>query len=194
MATFTPAAIIGDYGVGIATPGDTIDPSLLPAAAAAAFSALTGAPGDNPALASALAGKETAGAAAAAQAACATAAQGALATSALQPSAAAALYAPLYIVTRIVPTTGQTRTWNTLGKDELITLKHTGTIAAQTFVWPTDANSRIGQVLRIQSKAAVTTLTHTLNGNTLDLTVTTIPAAGNLAWMKSAANEWTRIQ
>ena len=93
------------------------------------------------------------------------------------------------------PTTGQTQTFNTAKKGELIACNHTATIAAQTFVFPTDANSAIGQELRIFSRSIITTVTLTLNANTiLGLALTTLPANGNVAWRKVGASTWARIQ
>ena len=93
------------------------------------------------------------------------------------------------------PTTGQTQTFNILKKGELIACNHVATIAAQTFVFPTDANSAIGQELRIFSRSIITTVTLTLNANTIvGLALTTLPANGNAAWRKVAASTWVRIQ
>lgn len=93
------------------------------------------------------------------------------------------------------PTTGQTQTFNTARKSEIIACNHTATIAAQTFAFPTDANSAIAQELRIFSRNIITTVTLTLNSNTiLGLALTTLPLNGNVAWRKVGASTWVRIQ
>ena len=93
------------------------------------------------------------------------------------------------------PTTGQTQTFNTARRSELIACNHAATIAAQTFVFPTDANSAIDQELRIFSRNIITVVTLTLNSNTiLGLALTTLPLNGNVAWRKVSASTWVRIQ
>lgn len=110
-------------------------------------------------------------------------------------ASAIALKTDLGIVQNVAPATGATQTFNTTKKDEIIALTHAATIAAQTIVFPLDANSRIGQELRMFARSIVTVLTLTLNSNTIyGTTLTTIPAFGNAAWRKVAANLWVRIQ
>ena len=242
MATYAPAIVYNGYGVGEIPVGDTIDPTYLPPQGAAAFGSLTGVPGDNTALASALAGKAASVHThaqsdvtnlitdlAAKAASVHTHAQSdvtgltaALAGKAASvhthiPSevglanvdnvsdankpvstaqaAAIALKTDLAIVQNVAPATGATQTFNITKKNELIALTHAATIAAQTIVFPVDANSQIGQELRLFSRSIVTAITLTLNSNTIYGTaLTTIPAFGNAAWRKVAANLWVRIQ
>lgn len=97
--------------------------------------------------------------------------------------------------TLVVPTTGQTQTFNTTKVSQLIACNHVATIAAQTFVFPTDANSAIGQELRIFARSIITAVTLTLNSNTiLGLALTTLPLNGNVCWKKVTASTWARIQ
>ena len=103
--------------------------------------------------------------------------------------------AAAYTASLVVPTTGQTQTFTTTKADQIIACNHVATIAAQTFVFPTDANSRIGQELRIFSRSIITTVTLTLNSNTIIGTaLTTLPANGNVAWIKVGASTWARTQ
>ena len=122
----------------------------------------------------------------------ATSAQGALAATALQPGVVTSAFDAVQFPT---PTTGQTQTFNTTKKNELIACNHVATIAAQTFVFPTDSNSQVGQELRIFSRSIITAVTLTLNSNTLiGLALTTLALNGNVAWRKVAASTWVRIQ
>ena len=92
------------------------------------------------------------------------------------------------------PTTGQTQTFNTLSKNETIACLHSGTIAAQTFVLPSDANSAIGQELVIFSRAAITAVTLTANGNTIyGASFTSIAASGIYRIRKVASSIWVRV-
>ena len=101
----------------------------------------------------------------------------------------------LSVVQFPTPTTGQTQTFNALSKDELIACNHSATIAAQTFVFPSNANSQIGQEIRIFSRSIITTVTLTTTGLTmLGTALTTFAANGNVAWRKVAASTWVRIQ
>ena len=100
----------------------------------------------------------------------------------------------LAIVQAPTPTTGQTQTFNTLSKNETIACLHSGTIAAQTFVLPSDANSAIGQELVIFSRAAITTVTLTANGNTIyGASFTSIAASGIYRIRKVASSIWVRV-
>lgn len=92
------------------------------------------------------------------------------------------------------PTTGQTQTFNTSSNNELIACLHSSTIAAQTFVIPTNANSTIGQELSIFSRAAITTVTMTANGNTIyGPAFSTVAAGGNYRIRKVSASTWVRL-
>lgn len=59
----------------------------------------------------------------------------------------------------IVATTGQTQTFADNPLNSVMYLKPAGTIAAQTVNVPSDANSRVGQELKLVSSQAVTALT-----------------------------------
>ena len=77
----------------------------------------------------------------------------------------------------------------------MIACLHSGTIAAQTFVVPTDGNSAISQELSIYSRAALTTVTLNANSNTIyGAAFTTIAAHGNYRIRKVAASTWVRLQ
>lgn len=110
-------------------------------------------------------------------------------------TAADARVAAASIVSLVVPATGATQTFTTAKANQLIACNHVATIAAQTFVFPTDANSAIGQELSIFSRNIITIVTLTLNSNTiLGLALTTLPLNGNVAWRKVGTSTWARIQ
>lgn len=113
----------------------------------------------------------------------------------VENAAASTLYQTLELAQFPTPLTGQTLTYNTTKKSEVIACNHTVTIAAQTFVFPTDAQSIIGQELRLFARSIITTVTLTLNSNTiLGLALTTLPVNGTVLWKKVATSTWVRLQ
>ena len=99
------------------------------------------------------------------------------------------------VTTTSVPLTGQTTTFNIGKNNQSHSLLHLATIAAHTVVIPSEVNSTIGQELKLFSKSIVTTLTTTLNGNTIHgLALTTMTAGANVGWRKVAASTWVRMQ
>ena len=96
-------------------------------------------------------------------------------------------------VTAITPLTGDSGTFNANGTDEMIYLTPAGTIANYTIVFPSDANSFLGQVLTILSTQIVSTLTVTSAGLTLNGTAaTSLQANVPVRWRKVAASTWSR--
>jgi hypothetical protein len=97
-------------------------------------------------------------------------------------------------ITPAAPLTGATINMNALSITETIYITPAGTIAALTVVFPTDANSALGQIERLISSQTVTALTLTANGNTiLGTAVTAMVANQTYAWQKVAAATWNRI-
>ena len=81
------------------------------------------------------------------------------------------------------------------GIDETVFLNHATTAATATFVFPSNANSVTGQILRLFARSAVTALTVTSTGLTLHGTaLTALTADQSVAWQKVAANTWIRLQ
>jgi len=90
---------------------------------------------------------------------------------------------------------GATITARPDGLDETVFLDHGTTAATATFVFPTNANSVTGQMLRLFSKSAVTALTVTSTGLTLNgAALTALTANQSVVWQKVAANTWIRLQ
>ena len=92
------------------------------------------------------------------------------------------------------PTTGSTITATILGTNETAYLTPSGTLAELTFALPANANSQVGQILRVFSTQIVTTLTVSSSGLTLHGTAITALAANTAyAWQKVDASTWIRI-
>lgn len=97
-------------------------------------------------------------------------------------------------VSPYTPVTTDSISASTSKKNETIYLTPAGTIAAATFVFPTNANSSLGQTIRLISHQIVTALTVTANGNTLlGTAVTALAVDTPVAWQKIAASTWIRI-
>ena len=92
------------------------------------------------------------------------------------------------------PTTGTTLTANPDRQNDVQYIAPAGTIAALTYVFPSDANSRIGQVIQLYSTQTVTALTITSTSLTLVGTALSAMTAHTLySWKKVAAATWMRI-
>jgi hypothetical protein len=80
------------------------------------------------------------------------------------------------------------------GLDETVFLDHGSTAGTATFIFPTNANSVTGQILRLFARSAVTALTVTSAGLTLrGAALTALTASQSVAWQKVAANTWIRL-
>ena len=80
------------------------------------------------------------------------------------------------------------------GLDETVFLDHGSTAASATFVFPSNANSVTGQILRLFSRSAVTSLTVSSSGLTLrGAALTALTASQSVAWQKVAASTWIRL-
>lgn len=104
-----------------------------------------------------------------------------------------ALGAAVSVVSPYTPVTTDTITALATKRDETASLVPAGTIAAATFVFPTNANSRIGQNLTLTSTQIVTALTVSSSGLTLLGTAVTALAVNTpVSWRKVAASTWLR--
>jgi hypothetical protein len=93
------------------------------------------------------------------------------------------------------PTTGQTVVMTDDDYDAILNLTPAGTLAALTITIPSNAKSRIGQVIHISSSQILTSLTISSAGQTLRGAPTTFAAVASAycSFMKVAANTWVRI-
>ena len=109
--------------------------------------------------------------------------------------AGAAISGTTDIVTAITPATGDTVTANATKNRETIYLTPAGTLAALTLVFPSAANSRIGQTLTVFSTQIVTALTVPAAGLTIaGAAVTALAANTPVTFRKVAAATWIRLQ
>ena len=91
------------------------------------------------------------------------------------------------------PLTGTSISANTNGQNEVQYIAPAGTIAALTYVFPADANSRVGQSITLFSTHIVTALTITSTSLTLIGTALTAMAVNTpYTWKKVAAATWIR--
>lgn len=105
------------------------------------------------------------------------------------------LVVPEQVVSNYVSLTADTVTGLRKGADETVYITPAGTIAALTFVFPEDINSRIGQTLCLVSTQIVTTLTVSSSGLTLKGTAVTALAVNTaIIYRKVAALTWLRLQ
>ena len=96
------------------------------------------------------------------------------------------------VVTQSVPISGATVTAATDSKDATYWLKPAGTLATLTFAFPSDANSRPGQIIRIGSTKVITLLT--LNGAASILNGVTAMAINDLfSFQKVDTDTWALI-
>lgn len=106
----------------------------------------------------------------------------------------AALLPKTNIVSASSPVTTATVTAGTGKINETFYLTPAGTIAALTFVFPSNANSSIGQKLILVSHQIVTALTVSSSGLTLQGTAVTALAVDTpIIWQKVAASTWMRL-
>jgi hypothetical protein len=95
------------------------------------------------------------------------------------------------VVQNAAPTTGATVVINDNASDTLLVLDPAGTLATLTVTLPSEANSRIKQVVRIASTRIITAIT--INGATTIIGAPVGLALGdNLAFQKIKANTWSR--
>ena len=94
------------------------------------------------------------------------------------------------------PAAGGTLSAGSSGIDETVVLNNTTTYATFTFTFPSTSNSVVGQILRFFTRNIVTTLTVSLNGNTvLGAALPAGTTAGqSFAWQKIDGTNWIRLQ
>ena len=92
------------------------------------------------------------------------------------------------------PANAGTVAFNSNGQDETIFLDLSGSITGLTVIFPTDANSVVGQILRIFSKENVNaTVTFTNGTREPVLSPASLAADTVYAWQKVKADYWIRI-
>ncbi len=110
----------------------------------------------------------------------------------LTASQIAALMYTQYDFQTASPTTGQTVQMNDNNLDGTLYLTPAAGLAALTITFPSDANSRIGQIRRFATNKSVAILT--MAGATILNNVTALVANDCFSYQKVAANTWVRLQ
>lgn len=95
-------------------------------------------------------------------------------------------------VQSVIPTTGQSIQMTDDATSGLIWLNPAGTLASLTLVFPTDANSDIGQIRRIATSKIITSVT--LSGATILNPTTTLNANDCFGFQKVSAGTWVLLQ
>jgi hypothetical protein len=98
-------------------------------------------------------------------------------------------------VTILTPAGGNSVSFNSAGQDETLFLNHDPAITALTVIFPTNANSVVGQTIRIFPRTAVNaTVGYTLDSQTVyGSNPTSFAATTSYEWQKVANNTWARI-
>jgi hypothetical protein len=100
----------------------------------------------------------------------------------------------LTTVTAVTPAGGGTVTFNSSGANETLFLDLGGGITGLSVVFPTDANSRIGQRLSLFSTHAVAATVSYTNGTREPTPPTALAADVMYSWQKVKANYWVGSQ
>lgn len=103
------------------------------------------------------------------------------------------LYYQVTVMQAVVPTNGGTTVCTDAVNDAHVVCTPEATIAAHTFTFPTNANSRIGQKLTISTSAEITAVTVSGSGLTITEDITGLGAGAAITFQKVAANSWRRI-
>lgn len=103
------------------------------------------------------------------------------------------LYYQVTVMQAVVPTNGGTTVCTDAVNDAHVVCTPAATIAAHTFTFPSNANSRIGQKLTISTSAEITAVTFSGSGLTITEDVTGLGAGAAITFQKVAANSWRRI-
>lgn len=103
------------------------------------------------------------------------------------------LYYLVTVIQTATPTNGGTTVLTDAVNDAHLVCTPAATIASHTFTFPTNANSRVGQVVTISTSAEITAVTFSGSGLTITEDVTGLAAGAAISFQKVAANTWRRI-
>ena len=103
------------------------------------------------------------------------------------------LYYQVTVMQAVVPTNGGTTVCTDAVNDAHVVCTPAATIAAHTFTFPTNANSRIGQKLTISTSAEITAVTVSGSGLTITEDITGLAAGAAITFQKVEASTWRRI-
>jgi len=103
------------------------------------------------------------------------------------------LYYGVTVIQTATPVNAGTTVLTDAVNDAHLVCTPAGTIAAHTFTFPTNANSRIGQIVTISTSAEITAVTFSGAGLTITEDVTGLLAGAAITFQKVAASVWRRI-
>jgi len=103
------------------------------------------------------------------------------------------LYYQVTVFQTVAPLNGGTTALTDAVNDAHLVCTPAGTIAAHTFTFPTNANSRIGQNVTISTSAAITAVTFSGSGLTITEDLTGLAAGQGVTFQKVAASSWRKI-
>jgi hypothetical protein len=89
------------------------------------------------------------------------------------------------------PASGATVVATPDSTDRLLILTPAATLATLTLTAPADATSRLGQLWCFTSNRDITSLT--INGGTINNTITSMLANDSKTYQKTGANTWTQV-
>lgn len=91
------------------------------------------------------------------------------------------------------PANGGTTVLTDAVNDAHLVCSPAATIASHTFTFPSDANSRVGQILRISTSQTITAATFSGSGLTIRTERTGLAAGAGITFEKVAANNWRQV-
>lgn len=103
------------------------------------------------------------------------------------------LYYQVTVFQTAIPANAGTTVLTDAVNDAHLVCTPAGTIASHTFTFPTNANSRIGQLVRISTSAAITAVTFSGSGLTITEDLTGLAAGQGVTFQKVAANTWRKV-
>lgn len=101
-----------------------------------------------------------------------------------------------YLVTvfqTATPANGGTTVLTDAVNDAHLVCTPAATIASHTFTFPTNANSRVGQTIRISTNQTITAVTFSGSGLTISTERTGLAAGAGITFQKVAANTWRQV-
>lgn len=103
------------------------------------------------------------------------------------------LYKKVTVIQTATPANGGTTVLTDADSDAHLVCTPAATIASHTFTFPTNANSRTGQVLRISTSATISAVTFSGSGLTISTERTSLAAGAGITFQKVAANTWRQV-
>lgn len=103
------------------------------------------------------------------------------------------LYYMVTVFQTATPANGGTTVLTDAVNDACLVCTPAATIASHTFTFPTNANSRIGQTVRISTSQTISAVTFSGSGLTISTERTSLAAGAGITFMKVAANTWRQV-